>query len=352
MKKFILKTAAFIIPFILLSFFPMFFYTAAKGDLIRMGYLPDNGFDSKTIFKKELKRKRHFSAVSEIDLNAQSKFTILTIGDSFSEQGNTGYQNYLAENSRVTVLHYDRFLHENPIETLYGILNGDLLDKVKVKYIVLQSVEREFVSRSNKLDSTQIVLRKSLSYKIKTHNKFRGKEQTEEQFFSKATFRFPLYNICYNFDDNAYFSKTYQVKTKVSLFSGSNPELLFFTDDVEKVTTNNEEAYIATLNADLNSLSEKLRERGIKLIVLPCPDKFDMYYDYIVDNTKYPKPLFFERLEKLPKDYLYVNSKEVLGTAAKKQKDIYLYDDTHWSPIASEIIADELAKLIAGERKS
>lgn len=317
-----------------------------------MGYLSDNGFDSRTIFKKEFERKRNFTNVSEIDLNDQSNFTILTIGDSFSEQGNTGYQSYLAEKSRFTVLHYDRFLHDNPIETLYGIFNGDLLDKVKVKYIVLQSVEREFVSRSNKPDSAKIVLRKSLTYKIRNQKKYRAVEQNDEQFFSKATFRFPLYNICYNIDDNAYFSNTYQVKTKGALFSNSDPELLFYTSDIEKVATNNEEAYIATLNTQLNSLSKKLRKKGIKLIVLPCPDKYDLYYDYIVDNTKYPKPLFFDRLGKLPKDYLYVNSKEVLGVAAKKQKDIYLYDDTHWSPIASEIIAAELAKIMASQRKS
>lgn len=348
MKKFILKTAAFILPFVLLSLFPMFFYSAAKGDLLRMGYLPDNnGSDRMTIFKKEFERKSHFTTISEIDLNTRSKYTVLTIGDSFSEQGNTGYQDYLAEKSNATVLHFDRFLHDNPIETLYGILNGDLLDKVKVKYIILQSVEREFVSRSNKPDSTQIVLRETLSKKIKSHRKFKVKESNEEQFFSKATFRFPLYNICYNFDDNAYFSKTYQVKTKKSLFSNSNPELLFFTDDIEKVTTNNEEAYLATLNTELNNLSEKLRKKGIKLIVLPCPDKYDLYYDFIVDKTQYPKPLFFERLGKMPKDYLYVNSKEVLGKAVKTQKDIYFYDDTHWSPIASEFIADELAKIIA-----
>ncbi len=347
MKKFILKTAAFILPFVLLSLFPMFFYSAAKGDLLRMGYLPDNSFDRTTIFKKEFERKSHFTNISDIDINAKSEYTALTIGDSFSEQGNTGYQDYLGEKGKATILHFDRFLHDNPIETLYGILNGDLLDNVKVKYIILESVEREFVSRSNRPDSTQLIRCNTLSKKIKNRRKFKVKESNEEQFFSKATFRFPLYNICYNFDDNAYFSKTYQVKTKRSLFSNSNPELLFFTADVEKVTTNNEMAYVAALNTELNSLSGKLRKKGITLIVLPCPDKYDLYYDFIVDKAQYPKPQFFEHLGKMPKDYLYVNSKEVLGTAAKTQKDIYFYDDTHWSPIASELIADELSKIIA-----
>ncbi|GAW89776.1 hypothetical protein FPS14_contig00030-0017 [Flavobacterium psychrophilum] len=39
-------------------------------------------------------------------------------------------------------------MHENPIETVTGFLNGNVLDNIKVDYIILQSVERVFVERA------------------------------------------------------------------------------------------------------------------------------------------------------------------------------------------------------------
>jgi len=79
---------------------------------------------------------------------------------------------------------------------------------------------------------------------------------------------------------------------------------------------------------------------------LPSPDKYDIYYDYIINKSKYPKPLFLEYLAEMQKNYLYVDSKKILSNSIKQKKDIYYYDDTHWSPFAAKIISDELSKLI------
>ncbi len=113
---------------------------------------------------------------------------------------------------------------------------------------------------------------------------------------------------------------------------------------------NNDVESVFNLNKELNDLSNKLKEKGVKLIVLPSPDKYDFYYDNIVDYKEYPKPLFFDHLDKMPKDYLYVNSKQILRDEMKNKKDIYFYDDTHWSPWASQIIAKELAEIIASNK--
>jgi hypothetical protein len=89
--------------------------------------------------------------------------------------------------------------------------------------------------------------------------------------------------------------------------------------------------------------------KGVKLIVLPSPDKFDLYYDYIINKDEYPKPLFFEQIKIINKDYIYLNSKEILSEAINNKKDIYFYDDTHWSPWASQIIANEIAEIVLKE---
>lgn len=58
----------------------------------------------------------------------KQKGKILIIGDSFSEQDNYGYKNYLAEQN--SVLYIDRFLSGNQIQTLYELSNGDFLKSI------------------------------------------------------------------------------------------------------------------------------------------------------------------------------------------------------------------------------
>ena len=345
MKKFIKKTILFGLPIIVLYFLTLFFYTTDKGDLIRIGYLIDKG-DYRSIFKKELEQQNFYTKVSSINLKSPKKYTILTIGDSFSEQFGFGYKNYLAQKENLSILHLDRFLSDNPIQTLYGLLNSNVLDKIKVNYIILQSVEREFVTRGKTVDPTKKIGLEWIENRIKEHHDSLKGTKAKDEFLGNRMIKFPLQNIRYLLDDNAYDSDTYQVKTKENLFSVNTNNLLFLSTDLSNVKVNNDLKATALLNDVLNDLSKKLSMRGIKLIVLPSPDKFEFYYDYIIDNKKYPRPLFFENFEKLPKTYLYINSKKMLKEQMKYQKDIYFYDDTHWSPWASKIIANELERVI------
>lgn len=70
-------------------------------------------------------------------------------------------------------------------------------------------------------------------------------------------------------------------------------------------------------------------------------DKYDLYYDFIVDNP-YPKNYLFDLLRETPKEYYFVDTKTILLEALKRgEKDIYYADDTHWSYRASEIISQD-----------
>ena len=86
-----------------------------------------------------------------------------------------------------------------------------------------------------------------------------------------------------------------------------------------------------------------MKEKDIKLIVLIAPDKYSFYYNDLLDNH-YPEPILFDVLDALPIDYLYFNSKKIL--LEKKTIDLYFFDGTHWSPLASKIIADKLREKI------
>ncbi len=360
MKKLIIKVVLFLSPIMFLEVFTFLFYSTDNGDLCRMGYIAYIS-DYSQIFKKEYEQKVYYTKISDVDLSKKNKFTVLTIGDSFSEQEAIGYQNYLSKNGSISVLHYEDYLNINPIQTLYGILNGDLLDSLNVNYIVLQSVERSFVDRAKGIDFNKKVYSdslmklinarrgplKAINNSVKKKQNHIKKEGNMDKFFTDRIFKFPLYNLLYCFDDNAYDSPTYKVRTTKNLFSGNKNELLFYTDDLPQAKINNDVDSLFKLNNELNYLANKLKNKGIKLIVLPCPDKFDMYYDYIVNKEKYVKPLFFQNLMKMPKNYLFLNAKQILGAEINRKNDIYYYDDTHWSPYGALLIADELARLIS-----
>ena len=367
MRKFILKACIFSLPVAGLFLFTLTFYATDKGDLIRVGYIIDN-LKYRTIFKTELEQKMVFTKITAINQNKPQKFKVLTIGDSFSEQFGFGYKNYLVKNHSTSVLHLDKFLNKNPITSAYGILNGNVLDKIKVDYIILQSVEREFVARSKTINKDTIISFSSINQKFKEYNdnfkksnidkstRFQKikdyikknifKSENSDVFSPSRAVKFPVQNLLYLWEDNAYDSDTYKVKTRTNLFSVASNDLLFLSSDLDGAKVNNDTKAVIYLNELLNDLSQKCQQKGIRLIVLPSPDKFDFYYDDIIKNKRYPKPMFFDHLEPLSKSYLYLNSKKVLQRELKNKKDIYFYDDTHWSPWASQVIACELSKMI------
>jgi hypothetical protein len=337
-------------PFFLIYLVGVYFYREDKGDLLRLGYIADiYGYDIKDIFQNELFRKKNYTLFSELDLKKINKFTALVIGDSFSEQGNYGYKNYLADSNYISVLHFDRYSNSNPLELLSNILNGDVLDHIQIKYIVLQSVERELVKRGLDLNKNGQLKTDSLIRIFKANQEKKKENKSEKEtvkikdhFFSQKTLKIPLRTFLYLFDEDAFSSAVYQVNTKRPLFSTGFKKLLFASNDYNSLQINNNLANIILLNNELNVLARKLKKRGIKLIVLPCPDKFDFYYDEITTKNNYTKPLFFEHMGLMKKEYIYLDSKKILTEKAKNVKDVYLFDDTHWSPIASKIIAKEI----------
>jgi hypothetical protein len=342
MRKFIFKTCFFVIPFVFLYVITSLFYSSSESpDLIRLGCFPNVFKEYRSVFHDEFKRKIYFNEFSK---RKNKKEKILTIGDSFSEQGNYGYKNYLAE--KYGVLHIDRFISGNQIQTLYELLNGDFFEKQNIEYVVLENVERSFVSNAKKIDSSKIMMTSQLDNLVRNHKPSKG--DNADPFFSKKTIQFPFSMLRYYFSQN-YLSNRYVynvVLNRNNLFSNNESNLLFVYKDLSCLEENNDLVGVQKLNNVLNDLSNKLSDKKIKLIVLPAPDKYDLYYDYIADKTKFPRPLFFNHLSALKKDYVYIDSKKILSAQLESKKDIYFYDDTHWSPVASKIITDEIKKTI------
>ena len=119
MKKFILKTLPFTLPFFVLYIVTFSFYSDAENpDLLRVGYIPN--IDKGYMKALDSNRKVKFELLSETQ---NKEFKILTIGDSFSNRASIGYNNMLADN--FSVLNADTFRAENQFQTIIKLINGD-----------------------------------------------------------------------------------------------------------------------------------------------------------------------------------------------------------------------------------
>jgi hypothetical protein len=329
------------LPVLLLYIPATLYYSKYQGDLLRLGYLSRDD-DYRKNFEAEKSLPCKFDTLNNPSGKYRSHYSVLTIGDSFTERGSESYVNFLAQDTSVSVLQINRKSHDgNPIETLYALLQGDLFDKISFDYLVLQSVERVITERGQKID-------KSGKINISDVATFRKKAgENQAAFPPPELLKLPVFSLLYRYNDHAYFSDVYKVKLDKPLFSGiRKDEVLFHKDELTKTVSNNNKKSVERLNSEFCMLTDILKKKNITLIVLPGPDKYDLYYDHFIHREKYPRPNFFSLMKGLKKNYIFIDSKTVLSNELTVQPDIYYFDDTHWSPCAARIIAEEIKKII------
>ncbi|MDX4064301.1 hypothetical protein Q6A84_08880 [Aliarcobacter skirrowii] len=313
------------------------------GDLARMSYLVDIVQDRKNIVDLG---KVHLSQNDYINQNIE----ILTIGDSFSNGGaggkNSYYQDYISTFYNKNVLNLNPQKIDNTsnyIEIISLFANSDYLEKMGVKYVLVESVQRESLVRFANND---------LNFSIKNNNNLKSIFENFKQTYTIEELHTFKPSIINNLNFNAFFynmkyyvkgygklnSSVYVEKLNKELFtSKSRSKLVFFHDDIKKLSLETKEN-IELLNQNFNNLAAILEKKGIKLIFMPAVDKYNLYRPYIVSNN-YKESIFFEYLSTLDKKYIFINTKEILLKSLENdEKDIFYADDTHWSYKASEQI--------------
>lgn len=343
MKKYLYKSAWFVVPIFLMVIYTEMYYDTNKGDLIRLGFVADTfNYNKDSTYKANYAKPELFTRLSDLDLTRKHKFKFLVIGDSFSDQLQISYYNYMA--NADSILYVDRYINDNPLETIQGLMAGGLFKHISVDYIILQSVERDVVSR-RVFDENKLITTDSIALKINKNaglvNKHNEEDSGKDILFNNKNLKFTRNNILYLIDDNAFYSETYMVKTTKNLFEANKNVLLFYKHDIKCYDENSDIQKIEALNARLNKLSDDVKAKAnAKLIVIVAPDKFGLYYDYIQNKEKYKYSGFFDKFNKLPKNYINIPASDIMSTAIKSgERDIYMIDDTHWSPLATQKIA-------------
>ena len=149
MQKYKTFTFGILILLILFIFFHLILWQFTKkvypedyivGDLARMSYKFDlitTRKNMNTLGKKHIP----FNSYNNEDID------LITIGDSFSNGVGGGknmyYQDYIVNNHNLEVLNIVKInKSKNYLNTILELINSGFIDKVKSKYIILETVQR------------------------------------------------------------------------------------------------------------------------------------------------------------------------------------------------------------------
>ena len=337
MKKFLIKFSYIVLPIYILmlglvAYVTLYISPRADSDLGSLALIPFGVEYSQSLKKYELKdtlfiKVNHTEELRNIHVN------VLTVGDSFSQQGSAGYQTYMPGEG-ITVANCRRSLYESPIQYASNILDWGVVDSTNIDVLVVEVVERDFALSIGNFKESKV--------EVPEPESTSDKEERNANEWSLLRARdFILYRF-------AGRSPVYQVTLDKDYFNSKEPRSLYFyyVDVANGLTI--DEALRPKVKEVFDLLTHKAHERGIKLMLMMPVDKYDLYQDYIVDNP-YPHPKRInedvrEILGDIPevmlcKDYL-------LPLLASGEKDVFLFDNSHWSWKGSQAVGKELARRV------
>lgn len=318
------------------------------GDLARMGYLPEIVNLNKGDGAPGGKHLNYWEYDGQ-------EIEFVTLGDSFSQGGGeTFYQDWLAAASGKTVLNLNEIFWypklRNRLDPVANLLNDGFFDQIKPKYLVIQNVERlsETLIEAPEWETVERATQYR-NFLEERKDKTRVDKIEKKGFLNTAAFKYCASVISYYFRGSDYSKTVYSNSLSKDLFTGETPnKVAYFYQDLEWARKSSADKAIK-INDNINHLTRLLREKGIELIFLPSVDKYDLYRDFMVD-CDHEKSVLFESLRDLPKDYIYVDSKRILGRLLLEgEKDVYWQDDTHWSWKASREIARSIVAQISNQ---
>ena len=337
MKRFLIKLSYLVLPIYLLMLglvAYVTFYISPRADVSDLGYLaliPFGAEYGQMISKNEMKDTL-FIIVKNTEELRNIHVNVLTVGDSFSQQGSAGYQNYMPGEG-ISVANCRRSLYENPIQYACNILDWGVVDSTNIDVLVVEVVERDFVIDIGNFGENKIEVPEPDS----TSDKVVGSANVWSLLRARD---FVLYRY-------AGRSPVYTFDLKRDFFSSHEPNKLYVYDrDVINGLTI-DEALRPKVKEVFDLLTRKAHDRGIKLMLMMPVDKYDLYQDYITDNPYPPKRVNEDVREifgDIPEVMLCKYCLQPL--LDKGEKDVFLFDNTHWSYKGSEAVGKELCRRV------
>ncbi len=316
-----------------IAYYVIYVQSEISGDLGRLGQIP---FGKTNISNTQ--QHKFVSNFSDSIVECLPQDTILTIGDSFSQQGIKGYQQMLGNKLSQHIINIPRH-NGSPEQTFIRLINNKNL--LPHSTVIIESVERAFVKRlanlnfedtasvcikkNNNTETTQNVsledyaswIRLRMGYKNPVSHCKLHKDCFSQRFYSNDLY---FYNSEWDNDGDFQFLQLDSV------------------------------IYTKAL-ANLHLLKQMAETNNITMIYVVAADKYDVYTPYIVDNA-YPQNPTMNYFADLDTTW-FVDTKRLLQPYIEAgMKDVYYVNDTHWSPVGAKIVGEHIATMLSNELDS
>ena len=318
MRRFLPKfLALFAIILGFLSYYCWIIRPAVCGDIGQLGQIP-YGKEYKGRGVIGYDRGSLKSGIVKHVINADSVkfFSVITIGDSFSQFYDQGYQWKLSLLFNDVVGNFKRD-ETSPIQVFVSLSNSGFFCEDQV--IILECVERALINRLTEIDWGKDFEDLPLQFSPDEEN-----SDVLKDFFlwliiqlnyKQPISEFPLMQDCFT---HPKYSKTLHIY---------NPDL-----EWKSIT----DAEINNAVQAMNSLFSFAKKNNLRLFFLIAPDKYDVYEPWIsIAHDANPT------LSHFPDKGRLINPINVLrDSIGHGIKDIYSIGDTHWSIKGADIIAN------------
>lgn len=298
-----------------------------SGDLGDLALIPFGKDYNKLISMEEMSDTLYTTFHDEDEVR-KGKADVLTVGDSFSQFGNTGYQNYMQAKG-VDVVNYARHFMFNPIQKATDLLRFGYVDSTNVKVLVIEVAERLVVEHFRKLKFDNELLIHDLPKTTINDNGKWSLTRTRDYIY----YRLNIGGI----------NPVRSCRLKRDLFSSDEPQKLYFYIDEIKLEMAITEQDGQMIKNKFDILMGIANEKGVELLFVMPPDKYDLYQDDIMDNPYPPKTINEDMMRFLGEYKSILLLKPTLKPLIERGvKDVYLFNDTHWSYKAQQVVADEI----------
>lgn len=343
MKKFLIKLSYTVLPVFLILFgleayVSLHVVPRATGDLGNLALIEFEEEYEERIFSRGMKEKTYFDVNATEDLK-DIHVNVLTVGDSFSQLGEFGYQNYMSAEG-LTVANTKRNLYDSPIQYAYNLLDWGVVDSTNIDVMVVEVGERDFPIRINnfsvdKIEKPDVEISTDDVDEETNTNKW-SLLRTRDYVMYRLGVRCPVYSATLSRD----------------FFECDKPRTLYFyyADILNGIYI--DDAVKHKIKEVFDMLTQMAHERGFVLMFMLPVDKYDLYQDFIVDNPyPHPKQINEDVMDVLGDIPEVMLSKYYLQPLLEKgEKDVFLFNNSHWSYKAAEVVGKELSRRIISIR--
>lgn len=322
MKRFLIKFLAFYsLFFAVLGYYHFAVLPDLSGDLGEIGQIrfgkEYDGLDIEGYDRPDMSDANVVKVTCEDSVHL---FRILTLGDSFSQYYDKGWQYGLSGQLKMDIGHIhftdNGNLTGNPFQDFVSIANSGCIEEGQT--IIVESVERSLISRLLHIDFSktydpQYVVKDTQSEGETYLNRFLSWIRLSAGY-KNPVLKYDLSVPCFS---HPKFSST--------LFS--------FFEDMSGMRYSSKE-YDSAMDK-LLYLNDFAKEKGIRLFVLLAADKYDAYEPWITADH-----VVCGTLDNIPESHFIFNSKPCLREAiGNGLLDVYPVNNTHWSVRGADIVS-------------